>query len=63
MARQMILVCDDCGSEIDEGKGAVMRLNFSDARKGSRQADLCDACAGKMPGRTVARRGRRPKAA
>jgi hypothetical protein len=40
-----------------------MRLNFSDARRGSKQADLCDNCAGGMPGRAAARRGRRPKAA
>jgi len=40
-----------------------MRINFSDARRGSKQADLCDACAGEMPGQAVARRGRRPKAA
>ena len=47
--------------EVDEAKGAVMRINFTDARRGSKQADLCDACAGKMPGQAVARRGRRPK--
>jgi hypothetical protein len=40
-----------------------MRINFSDARRGAKQADLCDDCAGKMPGNAVARRGRRPKAA
>jgi hypothetical protein len=48
---------------VDEAKGAVMRINFTDARRGSKQADLCDACAGKMPGQQVARRGRRPKTA
>jgi hypothetical protein len=63
MARKTILVCDNCGKEVDEGKGAVMRLNFTDARRGSKQADLCDSCAGGMPGKAVARRGRRPKAA
>jgi hypothetical protein len=40
-----------------------MRINFSDARRGAKQADLCDDCAGTMPGAAVARRGRRPKAA
>jgi hypothetical protein len=40
----------------------VMRINFNDARRGSKQADLCDTCAGKMPGQAAARRGRRPKA-
>ena len=63
MARKTVLVCDNCSKEIDESKGATMRINFSDARRGSKQADLCDACAGKMPGQAVARRGRRPKSA
>ena len=63
MARVTRLVCDNCGKEVDEAKGAVMRINFTDARRGSKQADLCDACAGKMPGQAVARRGRRPKSA
>lgn len=63
MARKTILVCDNCGKQVAENKGAVMRLNFTDARRQSKQADLCDDCAGKMPGHAVARRGRRPKAA
>ena len=63
MARKTILVCDKCGAEVDESRGAVMRLNYMDARRGSKQADLCDNCAAGMPGQQVARRGRRPKAA
>jgi hypothetical protein len=63
VARKMILVCDNCGAEVAEGKGAVMRINHMDARKASKQADLCDDCATKLPGRAAARRGRRPKAA
>lgn len=62
MARKTVLVCDSCGKEVGDGKGAVMRLNFSDARRGAKQADLCDDCAGKLPGHAAARRGRRPKA-
>jgi ribosomal protein S26 len=61
LARKTVLVCDNCGKEIAEGKGAMMRLNFTDARRGSKQADLCDNCAGQMPGHAAARRGRRPK--
>jgi hypothetical protein len=57
VARKTILVCDNC-----ESQGAVLRVTYSDARRGSKAADLCDECAGKMPGRAVARRGRRPKA-
>jgi hypothetical protein len=63
VARKTVLVCDSCSKEIDEGKGATMRINYSDARRGSKQADLCDSCAGTMPGHAAARRGRRPKAA
>ena len=63
MARKTVLVCDSCGNEVDDVKGAVMRLTYTDARRGAKQADLCDNCAGGMPGRAVARRGRRPKSA
>ena len=62
MARKTILVCDKCGKEVDESKGAVMRVTYSDARRGAKQADLCDDCAGNLPGHAVARRGRKPKA-
>ena len=61
MARKTILVCDNCSKEVDEAQGAVMRLTWSDARRGAKEADLCSECAGNMPGRQVARRGRRPK--
>jgi hypothetical protein len=63
MARKTVLVCDNCGNEVDEGKGASLRVTYSDARRGAKAADLCENCAGKMPGRATARRGRRPKAA
>jgi hypothetical protein len=63
LARKTVLVCDNCGKEIGEGKGATMRLNFLDARRGSKPADLGEDCAGGLPGRAAARRGRRPKSA
>lgn len=63
MARKTVLVCDNCGKEVTEGKGAVMRVNFDDARRGAKQADLCEECATSLPGRAVARRGRGPRAA
>ena len=63
MARKTVLVCDSCGKEVDEGKGAVLRVTYTDARRGAKQADLCDDCAANMPGMPAARRGRRPKAA
>ena len=34
VARKTVLVCDNCGTEIGEGKGATMRINFTDARRG-----------------------------
>ena len=58
-----MLVCDKCGSEVGENKGATLRVTYTDARRGSKVADLCDDCAGEMPGRAAARRGRRPRAA
>ena len=58
-----MLVCDSCGKEVGEGKGATLRLTYSDARRGAKQADLCDDCAAGTPGRATARRGRRPKSA
>jgi hypothetical protein len=63
MARKTVLVCDSCQTEVGEGKGATMRVTFTDARRGAKQADLCDECAGGMPGRAAARRGRKPRAA
>jgi hypothetical protein len=63
MARKTVLVCDSCSREVGEGKGATLRVTFTDARRGAKQGDLCDECAGKMPGRATARRGRRPRSA
>jgi ribosomal protein S26 len=63
VARRTVLVCDNCGKEVGENKGASLRVTFTDARRGSKVADLCDNCAAEMPGRAAARRGRRPKSA
>jgi hypothetical protein len=63
VSRKTVLVCDNCGKEVPEGKGAALRVTYTDARRGAKAADLCDECAGKMPGSPAARRGRRPKAA
>lgn len=63
VARKTVLVCDSCNKEVPEARGATMRVTFTDARRGAKQADLCDDCAGKMPGQPAARRGRRPKSA
>lgn len=63
MAKKTVLVSDMSGQEIPEGKGATVRITFRDARKGVRELDVTDAEAERMGGRSVARRGRRPKAA
>ena len=34
MARKTVLVCDNCGNEVGEGKGAVLRMTYADARRG-----------------------------
>ena len=61
MARKTVRVSDMSGEEIPDGKGAVVRITFSDARRGSRELDLTDGEAERLGGRQVARRGRRPK--
>jgi hypothetical protein len=63
MARKSIRISDLSGEEIPEGKGASVRVTFADARKGVRELDLTDAEAERLGGRSVARRGRRPKSA
>jgi len=61
MAKKTVRVSDMSGEEIPDGKGAVSRIIFADARKGIRELDVTDAEAEKLGGRQVARRGRRPK--
>jgi hypothetical protein len=61
MARKTVRVSDISGEEIPEGKGAVVRITFSDARKGARELDVTDLEAENLGGRHVARRGRKPR--
>ena len=65
MARKTVLVSDMSGEEIPEGKGATIRITYRDARKGVRELDVTDDEAESLAakGRSVARRGRRPKSA
>lgn len=63
MARKTVLVSDISGQEILEGKGATVRITYRDARKGVRELDVTDEEAEGMGGRSVARRGRKPKSA
>jgi hypothetical protein len=62
VARKTIRVSDQSGQEIPDGKGATVRITFTDARKGIRELDLTDSEAERLGGRPVARRGRKPKA-
>lgn len=61
MAKKTVLVSDKSGDIIPDGKGATVRVTFQDARKGSRELHLTDVEAEALGGRTVARRGRRPR--
>jgi hypothetical protein len=61
VAKKTIRISDISGEEILDGRGASVRITFADARKGSRELDVTDAEAEQFGGRTVARRGRRPK--
>jgi hypothetical protein len=61
MAKKIVLVSDKSGKEIEEGKGAKVRITFNDARTGVRELDLTDEEAIQLGGRPVARRGRKPK--
>ena len=63
MARKTVLVSDISGAEIADGRGATVRITFHDARKGVRELDVTDEEAEGLGGRSVARRGRKPKAA
>ena len=61
--KKNVTICDSCGGQVEDSGGAgTMRFNPVDARRTSVTADLCENCATKLPGRPVARRGRRPKA-
>jgi hypothetical protein len=61
MAKKTVRVSDMSGDEIPDGKGAILRITFKDARKGVRELDLTDGEAEKLGGRPVGRRGRKPK--
>jgi hypothetical protein len=63
MAQRTVFVSDLSGDEIQDGKGAKIRITYGDARKGSAELDVTDEEADELArkGRKVARRGRRPK--
>ena len=63
MAKKTVRVSDLSGQEIADGKGAVVRITFTDARKGSAELDVTDEEGEELArkGRKTARRGRRPR--
>ena len=61
LARKTIRVSDMSGDQIPDGKGAVIRITYADARKGVRELDVTEGEAESLGGRSVARRGRKPK--
>ncbi len=61
MGKRIVRVSAISGATIPDGKGAVIRITFSDQRKGVRELDVTDSEAEKLGGRQVKRRGRRPK--
>jgi hypothetical protein len=67
MARKTVLVSDQSGEMVPDGKGATLRITYSDARRGSYAADLTDseaqAIVSKTGAKPAARRGRKPKSA
>jgi hypothetical protein len=65
MAKKMVRVSDISGKEIEEGKGATIRVSFEDARRGNYEVDATaeEGVDIGRKGRQVARRGRKPKAA
>lgn len=64
VAKKTVRVSDLSDHEITDGKGATVRITFTDARKGVIELDVTDAEAEEIgrKGRKVARRGRRPAA-
>jgi hypothetical protein len=63
MARKTVRVSDISGKEIEDGKGATIRVSFEDARRGNYEVDATAEEAVELgrKGRQVARRGRKPK--
>ena len=49
LARRTVLVCDNCGNEVGENKGATLRVTFTDARRGSKVADSATTARRRCP--------------
>jgi len=53
VARKTVLVCDSCKRD-RRRQGSYASLDLCDARRGAKQADLCEVCAQSLPGHPVA---------
>lgn len=62
MAKKTIRVSDKSGMNISDNQGAIVRVVYSDARRGVRELDVTTEEADQIAegGRTVQRRGRKP---
>jgi hypothetical protein len=65
MAKKTVLVSDLSGKEIEDGKGAKIRITFEDGRRPSYELDVSAEEGAELgrKGRQVARRGRKPAGA
>jgi hypothetical protein len=63
MSQKVVKICDECGQEIGDNKGAIVQIKFIDTRSGMRQGDLCGDCARiwSQNLRQMKTRGRPPK--
>ena len=63
MAKRTVLISDLSGQEIEDGKGAKIRISFEDVRKGAAELDVTAEEADELARqrRKTARPGRRPK--
>ena len=50
MARKRVIVCDNCQRRIDPSAVVLLRLIYSSGLAADRTADLCEPCAGALPG-------------
>jgi hypothetical protein len=50
MARKTVIVCDNCQRWVDPGVVVRLRLTYSPGRGVARVAELCESCAGALPG-------------
>ena len=62
MAKKTIRVSDKSGISISDNQGAVVRVVYSDARRGVKELDVTTEEADQIAegGRAVQRRGRKP---